>query len=129
MKKIELACIIEDDPIHLYITRANIEAHGIVEKIIVFKNGKDAYYKLEEMSVNGETLPQIIFLDLNMPIWDGWEFLAEFSKLQIQKEINIYILSSSNNEDDIERAKQYSLVKSYHIKPVTPTKIKEILML
>ncbi len=128
MKKIKLVCIIEDDPIHLFITKKNIELSNLVENIITFKNGKEAYFELEKKKLDGKQLPQIIFLDLNMPVWDGWQFLNEFIKLDTKNKINIYILSSSNNEDDIERAKKYNQVNKYYIKPIKSDEVKEILM-
>ena len=95
MKKIDIVCIVEDDPTHLFITRKYLELSGIVENIMIYKNGKEAYDKLKAIFLNSESLPEIILLDLNMPIWDGWQFLEEFNKIPIEKEIKIYILTSS----------------------------------
>lgn len=127
MKKINSVCIVEDDPIHLYITKKNIELHDLVEEVLVFKNGKEAYYSLKEMFLKNEMMPEVILLDLNMPVWDGWEFLKEFTQLPIKYPVSIYILSSSNNEEDMERAKQYNLVREYYVKPIKSDQIKEIL--
>lgn len=127
MKKLDLVCIVEDDPIQLFITKRNIELHAIVKKIIVYKNGKEAYYELKEKFIAGSDLPQIILLDLNMPVWDGWQFLDEFTQLSIERDISIYILSSSNNEMDLERAKKYRQIKNYLVKPVNQEQVKEIL--
>jgi len=129
MKKIDLACIIEDDPIHLFITKRYIELTGYVEKILVCKNGKEAYDKLNAMFLNSEKLPRIIFLDLDMPIWDGWQFLDEFIKIpiHIDQKITIYILTSSNNEEDYKRAEKYNLSNKYIVKPIKPSRLKKIL--
>ena len=128
MKKIELACIIEDDPIHLFITKKYMEIPNLVKEVIVYENGKDAFEGLKSKFHNGEKLPQIIFLDLNMPVWNGWQFLKEFTKLSTDQEITIYILSSSNSEEDLERAKQYEKIKNYYIKPIELSQMKEILL-
>lgn len=129
MKNIDLACIVEDDPMHLFITKKYIELSGFVEKILVCKNGKEAYDTLKAMFLNSETLPEIIFLDLNMPIWDGWQFLDEFTKIPIptNQRITIYILTSSNNEEDFKKAKKYSLNSNYLVKPIEQDQLKDIL--
>lgn len=127
MRKIELACIIEDDPVHLFLTKKYIELSGYVEKILVCKNGKDAYDTLKALFVNCEKLPQIIFLDLNMPVWDGWQFLDEFTKIPVKQKITIYILTSSVHEEDIKRAETYSLTSNYLIKPINQEQMKTLL--
>ncbi|REE25417.1 response regulator receiver domain-containing protein [Winogradskyella pacifica] len=127
MRKIDLACIVEDDPMHLFITKKYMELSGFVEKILVCKNGKEAYDTLKAMFLNSEKLPQIIFLDLNMPIWDGWQFLDEFTKIPIEQKVIIYILTSSNSEEDIKRAEQYSLKSNYLIKPINQGQLKSVL--
>ena len=101
---------------------------GLVKNILVFKNGKDAYDTLQDMSFKGEKLPEIIFLDINMPIWDGWQFLEEFNLLPINQKIFIHILSSSNNEEDIEKAQGYKMVNNYLIKPIEQNQMKKILI-
>lgn len=126
MRKIDLVCIVEDDPMHLFITKKYIELSGFVEKILICKNGKEAYNTLKAMFLNSEKLPQIIFLDLNMPIWDGWQFLDEFTKIPIDQKVTIYILTSSNNEADIKRAEQYSITSNYLIKPINQSQLKSI---
>lgn len=127
MKKIDLVCIVEDDPVHLFITQKYIILSGYVEKIMVCKNGKDAYETLKLMIKNSVNLPKIIFLDLNMPIWDGWHFLDEFTKIPIKEKITIYILTSSNSEEDLIKAEQYSLKSNYLIKPIEQSQLKKVL--
>ena len=127
MKKIDLLCIIEDEPTHLFITKKMVEMSGLVENIMVYKNGKEAYDKLKAIFLNSETLPEIILLDLNMPIWDGCQFLDEFTKIPIKTKIIVYILTSSNSEDDKKRAETYNLNDNYLVKPITLKEIKTIL--
>lgn len=128
MSKIELACIIEDDPIHLYLTKKHMELTGLVKKILVCKDGKDAYDTLKALFVNNEKLPQIVFLDLNMPVWDGWQFLDEFTKIPVKQKVEIYILTSSVYEEDIKRAETYSLTSNYFLKPIGQEQMKTILL-
>lgn len=126
MKKIDLACVIEDDPLHLLITKKYIELSGFVDDTLVYKNGKEAFNTLSDRSMKGERLPQIIFLDLNMPVWDGWQFLDEFTKLQTDQKVTICILTSSNNEEDIKRAERYSSISYYLIKPIGLDELMEV---
>ena len=128
MKKINLVCIVDDDPMHLYITKKYIELSGIVKSVMVFTNGKKAYDALKVMISKNENLPQIIFLDLNMPIWDGWQFMDEFTQLDNNQKVPICILSSSNEEKDIEKAKHYSIISKYLVKPIKQGRMKEILI-
>ncbi|MDB5144668.1 MAG: response regulator receiver [Mucilaginibacter sp.] len=74
------------------------------------------------------TLPDIIFLDINMPSMDGWEFLKQLKKIEnnIHKLISVYVVSSSINPYDILRAKKYPFVKEYIIKPVSHEKLRTI---
>lgn len=127
MKKIDLVCIIDDDPMHVFITKKYVELSGFVESVLVCKDGKDAYDTLTCLLTNNSKLPEVIFLDLNMPIWDGWYFLDEFVKIPIQQKITIYLLTSSNNEEDLLRAKKYSLSSNYLIKPLKQHQIKDVL--
>ncbi|SFD13609.1 response regulator [Algibacter pectinivorans] len=125
MKKINLACIIEDDPTHVYITKRFLNLSGLVESILICSNGKDAFDKLKSIISNGERLPELILLDLNMPIWDGWQFLDAFKTIPIEQKIQIFIVTSSDSEADKERAKQYNINSNYIVKPITLEKLKE----
>jgi len=68
-----------------------------------------------------KNIPEIIFLDINMPVMDGWEFLDKFTQIEnkLDKTITLYVVSSSINPVDIERAKNTNAVKDYLVKPVT----------
>ena len=127
MKKIDLVCIVDDDPMHVFITKKYIELSNYVKKIIVCSDGKDAFDSITKLSDNNQNLPQIIFLDLNMPIWTGWDFLEEFSKTTLHKQIKIYILTSSDDESDYLKAKQYKLSEKFLIKPVNEKELNQVL--
>lgn len=127
MKRINTACIVEDEPIHLFITKRIVELTGMVDNLLVYTNGKEAFEKLHSIFLASGQLPEIILLDLNMPIWDGWQFLDEFNKIPLEKKIVIYILTSSNNPDDLKRAESYHLSDHYIIKPIELEQLKEML--
>ena len=73
-------------------------------------------------------LPDVIFLDINMPIMDGWEFLEEYLRLKprIGKKIVIYVVSSSIDMRDLDRARSISEVSDYIIKPISNKRLVSI---
>jgi CheY-like chemotaxis protein len=127
MKKIDIACIIDDDPIFVFGTKKIMKLANFCNSFMVFHNGEEAIQKLRPiLESNGDSLPDVILLDLNMPVMDGWEFLDEFIKIPSPKEITIYIVTSSIDPHDIERAKDYDKISNYLIKPISSEKLHQI---
>ena len=94
-----------------------------------FENGLQAIEGIKNKLNKGENPPDLILLDINMPILDGWQFLEEFKALKdkLSKDIVIYIVSSSDNVTDKNKAKSYQAeVKNYYLKPMTADDLKEI---
>ena len=127
MKKIEIACIIDDDPIYVFCTQKIMQLAGFCNSFMVFHNGQEALDRLKAVVLYGQNLPEVILLDLNMPVMDGWEFLDEFTRVPASKQITIYIVTSSIDPADVERAKAYNMVNNYIVKPITVGILKEIL--
>ncbi|HCN37141.1 MAG TPA: response regulator [Saprospiraceae bacterium] len=129
MNHIKQLTLVDDDELFVYLTTKAIEKTNLVELIKVFGNGLDAINYLKEFKDNPHALPEVILLDLSMPIMDGWQFLDEFIKLnpRIGKDITIYICSSSISPDDISRAKSISEVTDYVIKPLTKDKFIDMI--
>lgn len=125
MTTLKTLTIVDDDDIFVFLTTKIIEQTNLVDLIKVFGNGLDAINFLKENKNNVDALPDIILLDLSMPIMNGWQFLEEYNKLNptIGKKITIYICSSSISPDDITRAKTISEVSDYIIKPITKDKL------
>ena len=128
--KIELACIIDDDKIYVNLVKKIIEIKKLSENLLIFKNGLEAleYFKVILSNMTEDKLPDIIFLDLNMPVMDGWEFLGEFIKIKnnFDKKITLYVVSSSIDPRDLERARSFNLVTDYLIKPIELKKFEKI---
>jgi len=121
MQKIGDICLIDDDIIHLQVARLMIERHEIAEKISSFQEADVALDHIRQHLEQPQELPDMILLDLNMPVMDGWEFLDEMTLLKplYPKPLRIYIVSSSPDEADIARAKTYEIVTGYLVKPLT----------
>jgi len=126
MRKLDLTCIIDDDPIFVFGAKRMMKIAKFCESFLIFSNGKEALKNLKPLLEAGEDLPELILLDLNMPIMDGWEFLDELIKIDISKPITIYIISSSVDNLDMEKAKEYKMVSNYIIKPISLDKIEAL---
>ena len=128
MKKIEIIALIDDDPAFVFITEKIIEKTNHFKEVKVFDNGLNALNYLKENLNNDTHLPNIIFLDLSMPVMDGWQFLDEYALLEIKNKskITVYICSSSISPYDITRAKSISEVTDFIIRPITKEKLTEI---
>ena len=126
MRKIKIACIIDDDPIFVLGTKRLFEINEFAKEIRVYKNGEEALNALKETLRNGMDLPCIIFLDINMPVMDGWEFLDAFGELEGSRNSVIYMLSSSVDPSDADRARSYSLVRDYLTKPLNQEKLDDL---
>lgn len=129
MKTIKNLTLIDDDDIFVFLTKKAIESTKLVEFIKVFGNGLDGINFIKENCDDVDSLPEVILLDLSMPIMDGWQFLDQFTKLipKIEKKITIYICSSSISPSDILLAKKNNAVSDYIIKPVTKEKLTELI--
>ena len=129
MKTVKKVALVDDDEIFVYLTSKTIENTHLVDIIKVFGNGLDAINFLKQNLDNPDFLPEIIFLDLSMPIMDGWQFLEEFVKMnpKIGRKIVIYICTSSISPDDIKKGRAISAVSDYIVKPIPKEKLIEIL--
>ncbi|AXT53455.1 response regulator [Aquimarina sp. BL5] len=127
MKNIDLACIIDDDQIFIYGIKRAMELVDFCKSFLIYNDGQEALDSLKSIISANEKLPDIILLDLNMPILDGWQFLDEFINIPVSKKVHIYIVSSSVDPKDILKAKSYEAVSNYIVKPITMDKLKDIL--
>ncbi|MCH2045435.1 MAG: response regulator [Saprospiraceae bacterium] len=129
MTAIKKLFLVDDDKVFTFLTTRIIAKNNLVEQVKVFGNGLDILNFIAENIHDVASLPEIILLDLNMPIMDGWQFLERYIDLlpKIDKEIKIYVLSSSIFPEDIDKAKTIQAVSDYIIKPLTGDKLINIL--
>lgn len=120
--------IIDDDNLFRLMTVKMIEKSNEVGlQLYECKDGEEGLLKLQKLENSKDKI--IIFLDINMPVLDGWGFLDQFiqEKQYGIHNIAIYMVSSSTNESDILKAKEYAVVKNYIFKPLNFNTLKESL--
>jgi CheY-like chemotaxis protein len=112
--------VIDDDNIYQIIVNKIIQKSEMFSEISSFKNGKEAINAVSNSLNSKDSFPDIILLDINMPIMDGWEFMEELQilKQSINKQIIVYIVSSSIAVEDKNKAKSYPDILGYLSKPV-----------
>jgi len=121
--------LVDDDEINNFISIKLIKKALLTSNIMACLNGKFAIDQLVEIQKKDPAnLPDYILLDINMPIMNGWEFLDEYTRLNLDPlgKSKIFIISSSVFSNDINRARSYPLVKSFISKPLSVEKIKEL---
>jgi len=118
---VDSVCIIDDDKIYRFTTEKYIQMLRLASNVMTYGDGEEAILYLKDNHSHATKLPDIIFLDLNMPIMDGWDFIEEYIKLrpQLAKKIIVYMVSSSIDERDKDRASQISEISDFIIKPIT----------
>ena len=118
--------LVDDNEIDNFIDEKLIKAFDFAENVYIHTSAKSALESLRNLSLTQnklpeELIPQFLFLDINMPFLDGFNFLDEFGKLdeQITSKIKIVMLTSSVNPEDIEKSKKYPRVFKFIHKPLT----------
>ncbi len=116
----DIVAIIDDDRVFQQITKIKLAKRRLCRRILMFSDGEQAIEFIKEHADETNDLPDIILLDLNMPVMDGWDFLEEFVQIRprIGKTITIFVATSSVNPEDSRRAQAISAVSDYIVKPV-----------
>jgi CheY-like chemotaxis protein len=121
LKKIML---VDDSPAFNFLSRTLLKQFKVECAVVEALNGKAA---LDYLSLNPEW-PEVILLDLNMPVMDGFQFLDEFQKMEKNgRQTEIFVLTSSNRDEDKVRSTNYSAVSAYFDKPLSFSHVQTIL--
>ncbi|MBX7047501.1 MAG: response regulator [Ignavibacteria bacterium] len=123
------AALVDDDKIFQFITGKILKALPEINKTLQFGNGQEFYDYICKNYNEADALPDVVFLDIQMPFMDGWQFMQEFTNLdfKLAKDININILSSSISLYDKEKAKIYKDIKNYFVKPIAKEEFPKII--
>ena len=131
---LDLILCVDDDPITLMLCKMVISKSSFAKEIITAQNGEEAINYFDELKLNNlgaeiKKYPSLVFLDLNMPVMDGWEFLDQFSKDEYTaffKNTKVIVLSSTIDPKDIEKSKTYPMVIDFLSKPITKDILEEL---
>jgi len=117
--------VIDDDDINIFIIKKIVEKTGHNVSMVAKANGLMAIDYLKT-TLGQDNFPHLILIDINMPVLNGWEFLDAYAELNINKRVDMYMLSSSVYENDIEKAKTYLKVRGFISKPLSIERLIEL---
>lgn len=121
--------VVDDDDIYQFTIGITLKTIPRVNSIHTFSDGAKALEHILAHQDKVDELPDVIFLDINMPVMDGFQFMDEFVELlpKLNKSIKVYMVSSSMDPKDIKRANRIHEISDYLIKPLNSKDVKEIL--
>ncbi|MCB1174797.1 MAG: response regulator [Leptospiraceae bacterium] len=121
------AVIIDDDPVNNLICERVLQCGNFARQIIIHTEVKTALEFFATPQEKESATSQVIFLDLNMPVLNGWDFLREYDQKELHRaNRKLYILSSSIYSADLDRARAHPLVNGYISKPLDPGHLSSI---
>jgi CheY-like chemotaxis protein len=128
MTRFNKVMLVEDDPITLLICEKIMSINNFASSIVTCTNGQEAIDAIVKIHQEHQPLPDIILLDLNMPVMNGWQFLEWYSKWAASQSHTpeVYILSSTIDPGDYQKASEYSCVKKFLAKPLTAEHLKTL---
>ncbi|MEO0571174.1 MAG: response regulator [Bacteroidota bacterium] len=120
--------LVDDDEIFRTAAEVLIKSLGLAKEVVQLENGLSAYDALMALENTPDQLPEVLFLDINMPVMNGWELLEELKLAPgiIRKKVQIHILTSSIAPEDLNLSKTYGFIKGYITKPLTNSDIEKI---
>ena len=127
MEKVNNILLVEDDSITNFINDRLLKNMNVATDIALASNGKEAICYLQKKLETENSFPELILLDLNMPVMDGFEFLSQFKSLpeQKRKESLIIVLTTSTHNKDLQKLKESEHI-AFLNKPLTKEKVLSI---
>jgi len=123
--KINKALIVDDDEISRFLIEHVINQLGVVREIVSITNGKEA---VEFYLASGKNYPDLVILDIRMPLLDGFEFLDWYESNGLSGKSKFVILTSSERDIDMDKAKEYQDIIGYISKPLTSKNIRKVVL-
>ncbi len=129
MKFFNVVLIVDDDDISQFLLQSKLKKQSFAKKYHAFESAQEALQFLENHKDDPDELPDLVFLDINMPEMNSWEFLEKYETItfSLSKEVRVCILTSSVFEKDIKRAKANPLIDEYLVKPVKEDALHDLL--
>lgn len=131
MEKLSSILIIDDDPTTIYLQKRLIENFGVSHQVEVAHSGEEGLQLIWHyiQTQSEDKIPRLIFVDLNMPFMDGFEFLEAYRRLNFENKdsVVVSVLTSSFSRSDINRVKEYQVADEYVVKPITKEKMMGIM--
>ncbi|TDH26884.1 response regulator [Segetibacter sp. 3557_3] len=127
MARYKSVLLVEDDPITMLVCERIIRMNDFAAEVKSCENGELALQHLESLMLNGTQMPDIVFLDVNMPVMDGWGFLEGLVRLEAKGKLpRIFILSSTVDPEDYKKARSYEVVENFILKPLNRDSLERI---
>jgi CheY-like chemotaxis protein len=129
IKKLNCIMLVDDNVQDNFFHERIIRKCDAAKEVVVMESGLEALDYLRKHKALGETHPDLIFLDINMPGMNGWEFLEDYGKLEkkYQSEMVVVMLTTSDNPDDLVKASSSGVLAGFKTKPLTKEMLADIL--
>lgn len=118
-----LVMLVDDDPMSNTYSALVVKKQNPSTEVLTFNSGTSALKYLKEES---NPKPAIILLDLNMPVMNGWDFMEEYEKLNL--EIEVVVVTSSNDYEDRNRTRSFHRIVDYFVKPITVDNVRRLFL-
>lgn len=127
--KIKCILLIDDDKVTNFYNKKIVKKHNQFENIVAVTSGEDALNYIKNAKKGLCIKPNLIFLDINMPAMNGWEFIEQYNKLDnaFTQDIKLVMLTTSNNPDDLKRSKTIETVDDFINKPLSTDILSDLI--